>query len=145
MTNEFRTFHCQNYQWWRQARLIFYVGGGIMPMDPVEAAQTATNSYLIICSIITSTAAVVAIIITLIRFMKSPNTRQDERLSGLEGRMDCVEKHIDSDNKRLQIIEEGNRVTQRALLALLSHALDGNDTDELKNAKDKLKEYLVNK
>jgi hypothetical protein len=47
--------------------------------------------------------------------------------------------------KRIEAIEEGNKVTQRALLALLNHAIDGNDVDEIKEASKKLNEYLLNR
>jgi hypothetical protein len=36
-------------------------------------------------------------------------------------------------------------VTQQALLALMSHAINGNDIDKLSRAKDDLESYLINK
>jgi hypothetical protein len=55
------------------------------------------------------------------------------------------DKHFDDDLKRIRSIEEGNRITQRALLALLKHSIDGNEVDELKSASDELTKYLINK
>lgn len=55
------------------------------------------------------------------------------------------EKHFDDDLKRIRCIEEGNRITQRALLALLKHSIDGNEVEELKNASDELTRYLISK
>ena len=50
-----------------------------------------------------------------------------------------------NDKARLDAIEEGNRVTQKALLALLSHGIDGNDVDSMRQAKGELEEYLIKK
>ena len=66
-------------------------------------------------------------------------------MKGLEDRLKKHEEYFNNDNKRLLAIEEGNRVTQKALLALMSHAINGNDTDKLKEAENALREYLINK
>ena len=55
------------------------------------------------------------------------------------------ENRFKSDLRRIEILEEGNRVTQKALLALLAHARDGNNTKQLEDAENDLKEYLINR
>ncbi len=76
---------------------------------------------------------------------KAPNVAQDNRLDKLEGRMNHVESCLDKDKRRLDSLDEGNRVTQRALLALLDHALDGNNVDQMRTAKEDLKNHLINR
>lgn len=56
-----------------------------------------------------------------------------------------IKQHIDNDNKRIKSIEAGNRITQQALLALMSHAINGNDIDKLEKARDDLQQYLIEK
>ena len=56
-----------------------------------------------------------------------------------------VRDMLDNDNKRIKILEDGNRVTQMALLALMSHAINGDDIDKLTEAKTKLEQYLITK
>ena len=53
--------------------------------------------------------------------------------------------HFSRDLKRIETLEEGNKVTQKALLALLAHAIDGNQVDQLKRAEDDLKNYLIDR
>ena len=43
----------------------------------------------------------------------------------------------------IERIEEGNKITQQALLALLNHAIDGNDIAEVKKASKDLTDYLI--
>lgn len=107
-------------------------------MNPIE-------SYMTACTLITITASVISIIVNLIGKAKAPVTAQDERIAKLEARMDGAESHLNNDNKRLMQIEEGNRVTQQALLAIMRHDIDGNNMDQLKAAEIDLQEYLINK
>lgn len=76
---------------------------------------------------------------------KAPNNRQDERLDELEKRMDGVEGKLTNDNTRLERIEEGNRVVQRGVLALLGHGLDGNNIKQMQDARDDLQNHLINR
>lgn len=48
-----------------------------------------------------------------------------------------------SDKNRLDEIENGNRVTQMAILALLDHGIDGNNLEQMKQAKEDLQRHLV--
>ena len=80
-----------------------------------------------------------------IRAAKAPNLHQDERLDGLETWKDSVELRLRKDNERLEAIEEGNRASQRALLALLAHGIDGNNIDQMQHAKETLQDYLINR
>lgn len=77
--------------------------------------------------------------------VKAPNDRQDKRLDTLEQRMDSVERKLDNDNNRLERIEEGNRVVQRGVLALLDHGLDGNNIKQMQDAKEALQNHLIDK
>lgn len=76
---------------------------------------------------------------------KAPNVRQDERISCLEEWRKGVDSKLDSDKKRLDIIDNGNRATQRALLALLDHGIDGNNIDQMQHAKEELQNHLINR
>lgn len=96
-------------------------------------------------SAIVTLSAACTVFVTMYRTAKKPNQLQNERLDKLEERMKKVEERISSDNARLNTIELGNRVTQRALLALLSHEIDGNHTEGLKNARDELQDYLLDR
>ena len=48
-----------------------------------------------------------------------------------------------NDYNRLNQLEEGNIITQRALLALLAHGIDGNDIEAMRKAKAELTDYLI--
>lgn len=104
------------------------------------------------CSALITLSAAAVIVINAIKKFKEPENAQNNRIRDLEEKMDKFEdrltkheEYFNNDNKRLLAIEEGNRVTQKALLALMSHAINGNDVDKLKEAENSLREYLINK
>ena len=101
--------------------------------------------FLSICAAIVSISAATTVIIKLIQHAKAPDRKQNERLDELERKVKHFDSLFDNDNKRLNELEEGNRVTQQALLALLSHSINGNDTDKLTKARDDLQTYLIEK
>ena len=105
--------------------------------------ENALNFVVLIASCIINVAAVITLIVTLVKKAKAPNVSQNERLDKIEKRLDDYDDIFKRDNKRLNHIEDGNRVTQRALLALLAHGIDGNEIDGLKKAKKCLEEYLI--
>lgn len=104
------------------------------------------------CSALITIAAAVTIVINAVKKLKEPENVQNREIKELQDKMktfeDRLNKHDEffgNDNKRLLAIEEGNRVTQEAILALMQHAINGNDVDKLKKAEDDLKTYLINK
>lgn len=119
-------------------------------------AEQVIKVVLWICAAISAVGAAVAVIVKAVTAAKAPTKQLEERMEtyerSTEKRLgdleDAVEKHVEyfgNDKKRLDGIEEGNRVTQRALLALLSHGIDGNDVEGLKKAKNELQQYLIDK
>ena len=104
------------------------------------------------CSALITISAAVAVVINAIKKLKEPENVQNKKLEDLANEIKSIEAHLkehdtffDNDNKRIAAIEEGNKVTQRALLALMSHAINGNDVDKLRKAENDLREYLINK
>lgn len=84
-------------------------------------------------------------IASIIRAFKAPNAHQDERLDELEAWRMTVDAKLETDFNRLNAIDDGNRVTQRALLALLSHGIDGNNIQQMEDAKTALENHLINR
>lgn len=80
-----------------------------------------------------------------IQAAKAPNVKQDERLTDLEEWRKGVDAKLENDKNHLDTIDEGTRVTQRALLALLDHSIDGNNIEQMQHAKEELQNHLINR
>ena len=84
-------------------------------------------------------------IVKLVQVLKAPNAEQDRRLADLEKHMEEVDDYLATDKKRLDGIDDSTRVTQRALLALLAHGIDGNHQTQMEEAKKELELHLIKK
>ena len=84
-------------------------------------------------------------ILEIVKAAKAPNDKQNERLTALETWRTEVDNKLKNDDARLGAIAEDNRITQRALLALLDHGIDGNNIKQMQDAKEDLQAHLINK
>ena len=92
-------------------------------------------------------------IVQLIKASKTPTNNLEERVGLIERKLEFEIKatfaeydaRFGRDKTKIEMIEQGNRVTQKALLALLKHSIDGNNIDALKKAETALSEFLVDR
>ena len=59
-----------------------------------------------------------------------------------------VEEHdrlLNSDDNRLKDIEESNRMMLQSLLVIINHNITGNGIEKMKETRDQLQEFLINK
>lgn len=84
-------------------------------------------------------------IVAAVKAAKAPGNKQDARIEALENWRQTVDTKLNRDNDRLDSIEEGNRASQRALLALLDHGIDGNNIEQMHHAKEELQNHLINR
>lgn len=84
-------------------------------------------------------------LVKLVSVMKAPNAEQDRQLAELAEWRKSVDQKLDNDNRRLNRNEDSERITQRALLALLAHGIDGNHQKQMEEAKEELQNHLISK
>lgn len=101
-----------------------------------QALTITPGDILALAAAIVTLAAAAGAIAKLVDRIRKPTQKQDAMLEELERRSV-------NDYNRLGKLEEGNIITQRALLALLAHGIDGNDIDAMKKAKNDLTNYLI--
>ena len=101
------------------------------------------------CAAFATVAGAVTILVNWINKARQPEVRQNERISNLEEHVAKIDEHLnkideylDRDAERFRQIETTNEITLEALYALLSHAIDGNNTSNLQTSQKKLHDYL---
>lgn len=114
-------------------------------MDFLEIVGLVLGGLLAVAGGITTIVTCAEKIAKVRNAAKAPNAKQDERLQKLEDHMKEVDEYLALDKRRLDTMDEGNRVTQRALLALLAHGIDGNNVEQMEKAKNALEEHLINR
>lgn len=103
------------------------------------------ENIMMLMQFIVLIASVVTLAINAGKAAAKPNATQNKRLDALEEWRKTVDSRLNDGNDHFEQIDKGNRITQEALLALMAHAINGNDIEKLKSAKDKLENYLIEK
>lgn len=114
------------------------------------------NVLLALCGAIITVSAAVGIIVNFINRAKLPNKQQNERIDALEKEVKSIKEKIvevderhNSTNARIDKVDNElrdiTRVIIEGLQALTSHAIDGNNTEQLRIAKERLDNYLLSK
>ena len=120
----------------------------------VLTPREIVDTVLAICGAIITISAALTVIYKVIMKAKEPDKKQNERISVLEDHVVKIEARLELGNKRFaadaeraDAIETGMRdsinVIIETLQALTAHAIDGNNIQELKEAKKQLTEYLL--
>ena len=69
----------------------------------------------------------------------------EKKLSNDNSRIDENVRELNEHRKRMDSMETGQRAICRGVLALLSHEINGNSTDKLKEAQTGISNYLIDK
>lgn len=109
----------------------------------MEKLAMAIAAILAVAGFINTCGSAGNWIVKLVQVFKAPNAEQDRQLAELQEWRKGVDEKLDNDNKRIIKQEDSDRVTQRALLALLAHGIDGNHQKQMQEAKDELEKHLI--
>lgn len=102
-------------------------------------------------SLVIGLAVLLLVVDVYIRVMTAVKTYREEKgrrnhpVDALEAKVDEHEEKLKKDYARLNELEEGNRIMMRAMMALLSHDINGNSDDKLKESLEEIQQYLINR
>jgi len=111
---------------------------------------------LAVCGAIITVSGAIAVIVNFVHKAKEPNKIQNERIDKLEEAVETIndrlergDRHFLSDAERMSSLEQEvkttNKVIIESLQALTSHAIDGNNVEQLRQSEKTLNNYLINK
>ena len=103
------------------------------------------TAFIAICAGFSTIAAAAGYIIKARAALKAPSQRVEERLAALEKSDKRHDTLFDNDHQRLEALQDGMRILQKSMLALLAHGIDGNDIDRMKQVKAELEDHLINR
>jgi hypothetical protein len=76
---------------------------------------------------------------------KAPNDEQNARIEALEDFKEDVEAWKEEMEKKLKADHDGQQASFQALLALLDHGIDGNNIEQMQDAKKVLQGHLIHR
>ena len=100
---------------------------------------------IVVCAGLLTVLNLVNTISQLVNKTKQPTTNLENRVVEIERKISRYDEMFGRDKARLDSFDGGMKVMIKALLAIMKHDLDGNNTDALKQASAELQEYMVNR
>lgn len=114
-------------------------------MGTAETCVVVIGAVLAVAGVVNTLGSAVEKIIKVVKAAKEPNEAQNDRLDELERWRKDVDQRLVNGNAHFDSIDASTRVTQRALLALLGHGIDGNNVGQMQDAKKEIENYLISK
>ena len=84
-----------------------------------------------------------AIIASIIRWMRKPDTDRDEKIKRHDEMFDNDNKRLNELEKEQKEMREAQQILMESMLALMTHAVDGNHKEELMLARDNMQKFLI--
>ena len=80
----------------------------------------------------------------VVRVAKAPEKAQNSEIENIKDRLDKLETKLKKDEGQIEAGKECNRVLTKGMLALLEHGINGNNIDQMRDAKNDVEAYLIN-
>lgn len=121
-------------------------------MTPGQIFLVAVGLLLAAAGLINTVGSAVEKIIKAVKAAKAPNAAQDARMDAQDKRMDAMEKRLEKAERKLEndkaeftTVNDGLRASYQVQLALLDHALNGNNIEQMQTARDALQKHIINR
>ena len=79
-----------------------------------------------------------------LQVQKAPEKAQNNEIENIKDRLDKLESKLRKDEGQIEASKECNRVLTKGMLALLEHGINGNNIDQMRDAKNDVEAYLIN-
>lgn len=96
------------------------------------------NGFWVVAMLICTTIVLVGNVYKTIKEWKKPKEDLTEQVRKNK-------KAIEHHDQQLSDIEEGQRILQKGMLSLIDHSITGNSVERLKQSRDEMRDYLIDK
>ncbi len=104
-----------------------------------------TEQILFACGLITAVGGASAYISKIIQKAKKPNEEQNRRITALEEWRKDVDTKLDKDKQNIETLGQEMHLLIKATNALLAHGIDGNSVEPMRESKEEITNYLIQK
>ena len=116
-----------------------------METQIVFTPSILVGTLIAISAFVVAMDKLLGVILKAMSKARAPEKRQDEDIAMLTEEQKRISALLDRDDKRLRVLEDGVNVLIKGQLALLGHAVDGNNETECKKARNEIYEHLMQK
>ena len=113
-------------------------------LSPGEIVTLVVGGILALAGAVSTIGSAVEKIVKVVKAAKAPEQQQNAEIEEIKSRLDKVEKKLDNDKIQIADAKECNHVLTKGMLALLEHGINGNNIDQMRDAKNGVEAYLIN-
>lgn len=84
-------------------------------------------------------------VMNAVKTWREEKKRKDAPVNTLEEQVRDHADQLQREHERVDDLEESNRIIMRALMAMLSHEINGNSDDKLRASFDEIQQYLIDR
>lgn len=116
-------------------------------MESLSVGEIVTlliGGILALAGAVSTVGGAIEKIVKAVRAAKAPEQAQNKEIEDLKERLGKVERKLENDKKAIDDAKQCNHVLTKGMLALLEHGINGNNIDQMRDAKNGVEAYLIN-
>lgn len=113
-------------------------------LSPGEIIALVIGGILALSGAVSTVGGAIEKIVKAVKVVRAPEVQQNAEIEEIKTRLDKIETKLENDNKQIADAKECNHVLTKGMLALLEHGINGNNIDQMRDAKNGVEAYLIN-
>ena len=109
-----------------------------------EIVTLLIGGILALAGAVSTVGGAVEKIAKAVRVAKAPEQAQNAEIEDIKTRLGKIELKLENDKKAIDDAKMCNHVLTKGMLALLEHGINGNNIDQMRDAKNGVEAYLIN-
>ena len=112
-------------------------------MSAGEILVLAFGGILALAAIISTVGGAAEKIVKAVKALRAPEEAQNGEIEEIKIRLSKLEGNLKTDEVQIKDSMQGTEALTEGMLALLDHALNGNNIDQMREAKKGIEAYLI--
>lgn len=113
-------------------------------LTPGEIVTLVIGGLLALSGAVSTVLGAAEKIAKVVKVAKAPEQQQNAEIEDIKQRLKNVEEKLANDKMQIADAKECNHVLTKGMLALLEHGINGNNIDQMRDAKNGVEAYLIN-
>lgn len=113
-------------------------------LTPGEIVLLVIGGVLALSAAVSTVGGAIEKIVKAVKAVRAPERQQNDEIDEIKTRLDKVERKLDHDKIQIDDAKECNHVLTKGMLALLEHGINGNNIDQMREARNGVEAYLIN-
>lgn len=111
----------------------------------MQLKDITPDSLLLAFLVVLALLGAYTTVMQAVKTWREEKQRKDAPVNTMEEQVRDHGEQLQREHERIEDLEESNRIIMRALMAMLSHEINGNSDDRLRASFDEIQAYLIDR